>query len=50
MPNYIRWLRERVGPDPIQLNFAAACIQDGDRILLQLRAKNSGDYPAAASN
>ncbi len=38
MPDYIRWLRARVGPDPIQLNFAAACIRDGDQVLLQLRA------------
>lgn len=38
MSDYIRWLRERVGPDLIQLNFAAACILNQDRVLLQRRS------------
>lgn len=42
MSDYIRWLRGQVGPAWIQLNFAAACICDGDRVLLQRR----GDFDA----
>jgi len=38
VPDYISWLRSQVGAAPIQLNFAAACIGDGDHILLQRRS------------
>jgi len=49
MPNYIRWLRERVGPDLIQLNFAAAAIADGERVLLQRRADHDAwGFPGGA--
>lgn len=38
MRDYIRWIRERVGHEPIILNFAVACIFDAEgRILLQRR-------------
>ncbi len=40
MSSYIGWLRDRIGPDPIQLNFAAVCIRDGNRVLLQRRGDN----------
>lgn len=39
MADYIKWLRDRVGPSPIQLNFAAAAIvDDGNNVLLQRRS------------
>lgn len=49
MPGYIRWLRARVGRDPVRLNFAAACIRQGDRILLQRRGDHDGwGFPGGA--
>lgn len=42
MADYIRWLRGRVGAAPLQLNFAATCVREGDRVLLQRR----GDHDA----
>jgi len=48
-PDYIRWLRGQVGTAPIQLNFAAACIRDGDRVLLQQRADHRAwGFPGGA--
>lgn len=39
MADYIRWIRERVGHDPIFLNFAAAFVlNERDEILLQKRS------------
>lgn len=37
-PDYVRWLRSRVGSQLIQLNFAGACICDREQVLLQRRA------------
>jgi 8-oxo-dGTP pyrophosphatase MutT (NUDIX family) len=48
-PNYIRWLRDKVGSAPVQLNFAAGCVCDGDRVLLQRRADlNAWGFPGGA--
>ncbi len=48
-PDYIRWLRDQVGTAPILLNFAAACIRDGDRVLLQQRADHvAWGFPGGA--
>jgi ADP-ribose pyrophosphatase YjhB (NUDIX family) len=38
LPDYIRWLRQRVGPEPVQLNFAAACVLQDGEVLLQRRS------------
>ncbi len=49
MADYIRWLRERVGSAPIQLNFAGGCVCDGDRVLLQHRADlDAWGFPGGA--
>jgi 8-oxo-dGTP pyrophosphatase MutT (NUDIX family) len=37
-PDYIRWLRQRVGPEPVLLNFSAACVVDDGAVLLQRRS------------
>ncbi len=37
MPDYIKWLRGRVGHVTVQFNFAAACVLDSDGVLLQRR-------------
>lgn len=38
MPDYIRWIRDRLGHEPIILNFSGACIaNDAGEILLQKR-------------
>jgi 8-oxo-dGTP pyrophosphatase MutT (NUDIX family) len=37
MPDYIQWIRKYVGHEPIQLNFAAACVVQHGAVLLQLR-------------
>jgi 8-oxo-dGTP pyrophosphatase MutT (NUDIX family) len=48
-PDYIRWLRGRVGSEPIQLKFAGTCICDGDQVLLQLRADHDAwGFPGGA--
>jgi mutator protein MutT len=48
-PSYIRWLRDRVGTAPIQLNFAVACIRRGDEVLLQRRGDDgSWGFPGGA--
>ncbi|MFR9749662.1 NUDIX domain-containing protein [Nocardia sp. 004] len=41
MSDYVRWVRERVGHQPIQLTFAAACILDAGRVLLQCRGDDT---------
>lgn len=47
--DYIRWLRGQVGPALIQLNFAAACVCDGDRVLLQRRGDvDAWGFPGGA--
>ncbi|MGV9822290.1 NUDIX domain-containing protein [Nocardia xishanensis] len=38
MADYIRWLRERVGHDHIQLAYAAACVVSDGRVLMQRRS------------
>ncbi|WP_431962208.1 NUDIX domain-containing protein [Nocardia sp. bgisy134] len=38
MADYIRWLRERVGHDHIQLAYAAACVVADGRVLMQRRS------------
>lgn len=38
MPDYIRWLRARVGSEPVILVFAGACVVRDDELLLQRRA------------
>ena len=39
MPDYIRWIRDKVGHADIILNFAGGCVRDAEgRILLQKRA------------
>jgi mutator protein MutT len=49
MPDYIRWLRDRVGREKIQLNFAAGCVLDGDRLLLQRRSDDgTWGFPGGA--
>jgi mutator protein MutT len=49
MAGYIRWLRDRVGPGLIQLNFAAACVVDAGRVVLQRRADhNAWGFPGGA--
>ena len=50
MGNYIQWIRERIGHEPIFLNFAAAFILDeAGRILLQKRGdKHSWGLPGGA--
>ncbi|HCA87236.1 MAG TPA: NTP pyrophosphohydrolase [Streptomyces sp.] len=49
MPDYIRWLRDHVGHEPVQLNFAVACILEGDRVLLQRRGDDgSWGFPGGA--
>jgi mutator protein MutT len=43
MANYIQWIREQVGHEPIILNFAAAIIQNEQgEILLQKRGDSKG--------
>jgi 8-oxo-dGTP pyrophosphatase MutT (NUDIX family) len=37
VPDYITWLRRRVGHDEVFLNFAAACVVRHGRLLLQRR-------------
>jgi ADP-ribose pyrophosphatase YjhB (NUDIX family) len=48
--NYIQWIRERVGHEPIFLNFAAAFIRDkAGRLLLQKRGdKDAWGLPGGA--
>lgn len=49
MADYIRWLRDRVGHAPVQLNFVAACIVDDSQVLLQHRADDgSWGFPGGA--
>lgn len=38
MPDYIRWLRQQVGHQPVQFNFAAGCIVNDGEVLLQRRS------------
>ncbi|MCP2280355.1 NUDIX domain-containing protein [Nocardia amikacinitolerans] len=38
MPDYIRWLRARVGHDHIQLAYAAACVVTDGRVLMHRRS------------
>lgn len=44
LPQYTRWLRDRVGHDRVQLNFAVACIRDGERLLLQRRGDDDSGW------
>jgi len=49
MADYIKWLRQRVGQDPIQLNFAAACVVQDGQVLLQRRSDDgSWGFPGGA--
>lgn len=51
MPNYIRWIRSKVGKHKIILNFAGGCVVDHEnRILLQKRAgqDNAWGFPGGA--
>lgn len=50
MDNYIQWIRERVGHEPIFLNFAAAFVLDENgKILLQKRGdKDAWGLPGGA--
>jgi len=51
MPNYIKWIRSKVGNDKIILNFAGACIVDDEgRLLLQKRSgqENAWGFPGGA--
>lgn len=48
-PDYVRWLRSRVGSQLIQLNFAGACICDREQVLLQRRADHDAwGFPGGA--
>ncbi len=41
MTDYISWIRSKVGHDPIILNFAGACVVNGQgQVLLQNRSAN----------
>jgi 8-oxo-dGTP pyrophosphatase MutT (NUDIX family) len=47
--DYIRWLRERTGPDPIQLAFASAVVRGPAGLLLQRRADlDAWGFPGGA--
>ena len=48
--NYIKWIRSKVGQEPIILNFAGGCIRnDNGEILLQKRKdKNVWGFPGGA--
>ncbi|MDT3398563.1 NUDIX domain-containing protein [Streptomyces sp. B1866] len=49
MSDYISWLRSHVGPAPIQLVFAAVCVVDEDRVLLQRRGDDGAwGFPGGA--
>lgn len=49
MSDYVRWLRARVGHEPIQLNFAAGCVLDGGTVLLQRRGDDgTWGFPGGA--
>jgi ADP-ribose pyrophosphatase YjhB (NUDIX family) len=52
MPDYISWLRRRVGHDRVLMNFAAGIITDADgRVLLQRRGDRERDvwgFPGGA--
>lgn len=49
MSDYIKWLRSRVGHQTVQLNFAAACVLDGDGVLLQRRGDDgTWGFPGGA--
>lgn len=38
----MRWIRKQVGHDPVQLNFAAACVLDAQgRVLIQRRSDDT---------
>jgi len=51
MPDYIKWIRSKVGPRKIILNYANGCIIDNqNRILLQKRSeqKDAWGFPGGA--
>jgi 8-oxo-dGTP pyrophosphatase MutT (NUDIX family) len=52
MPDYIAWLRRRVGHDPVLMNFACGIVRDdAGRVLLQLRGDRERDvwgFPGGA--
>ena len=50
MPDYIRWIRSKVGHEKIILNYAGGCVIDHEnRILLQKRAEENGwGFPGGA--
>lgn len=50
MPNYIRWIRSRIGHENIFLNFSGACIvNEKGQVLLQKRGDfNAWGFPGGA--
>ena len=51
MPNYIKWIRSKVGHEKIMLNFAGGCIIDNKgHLLLQKRAgqEDAWGFPGGA--
>ncbi|MDX3690087.1 NUDIX domain-containing protein [Streptomyces europaeiscabiei] len=49
MPDYVGWIRSRIGNSPIQLNFAAACVVTDEGVLLRQRGDDGAwGFPGGA--